>query len=57
MSLGTVLVVDDEGAVRQGVAEVLTSRGYEVLLVASGPEALVTLEQAVRLQVSGARDH
>jgi CheY-like chemotaxis protein len=44
LSLETVLVVDDESAVRQAVDEVLTSRGYEVLLAASGPEALATLE-------------
>lgn len=43
MSSGRVLVVDDEPEVRQVLHEFLASRGYEVFLAASGPEALDNL--------------
>lgn len=35
-----VLVVEDEASIRQGLADVLTFRGYRVEAVDSGPEAL-----------------
>jgi PAS domain S-box-containing protein len=37
---GTVLVVDDEAAIRDVAHRVLTSAGYQVMTAASGPEAL-----------------
>jgi len=40
----TILVVDDERAYRQAVADVLHSRGYTVLLAGSAAEALKLLE-------------
>jgi CheY-like chemotaxis protein len=40
MSLGKVLVVDDELEVRQLLQEFLSGRGYDVLLAATGMEAL-----------------
>jgi CheY-like chemotaxis protein len=43
MSLGTVLVVDDESEVRQVLEEFLTGRGYDVLLAESGTAALAAL--------------
>ena len=44
MSLGKVLVVDDEREVRDLLEEFLSSRGYEVLLAATGTEALAVLD-------------
>jgi two-component system, response regulator, stage 0 sporulation protein F len=40
MSLGKVLVVDDEPEVRELLQEFLSDRGYDVLVAASGREAL-----------------
>jgi PAS domain S-box-containing protein len=40
---GTVLVVDDEPAIRDVVHRVLTSAGYRVVTAADGPEALSLL--------------
>jgi DNA-binding response OmpR family regulator len=40
MSLGKVLVVDDEPEVRQLLGDFLSGRGYEVLVAATGGEAL-----------------
>jgi two-component system response regulator (stage 0 sporulation protein F) len=44
MSLGKVLVVDDELEVRQLLQEFLSGRGYEALLAGSGMEALDAVE-------------
>jgi len=44
MSLGKVLIVDDEAEVRQVLEEFLRSRGYEAVLAQSGPEALGVLD-------------
>ncbi len=44
MSLGRVLVVDDEPEVRQLLGEFLSGRGYDVLLAASGMQALDALD-------------
>jgi DNA-binding response OmpR family regulator len=41
----TILVVDDEASVRDVVKRYLEREGYQVLLAASGPEALLTLER------------
>lgn len=50
---GTVLLVEDEEAVRAFAARALTSRGYTVLQAASGVEALAQIEgQKVDLVVS-----
>ena len=43
MSLGKVLIVDDEPEVRQVLQEFLSGRGYDVLVAESGPEALSML--------------
>jgi len=46
--LQTVLVVDDEVAIRETLAEILGYEGYRVVTAASGPDALARLEdQAV----------
>jgi PAS domain S-box-containing protein len=42
---GTVLVVEDQDAVRQYLRVVLESAGYRVLQAANGPEALAVAEQ------------
>jgi CheY-like chemotaxis protein len=44
MSLGRVLVVDDEPEVRQVLQEFLAGRGYDVLVANSGAEALAAVE-------------
>lgn len=44
MSLGKLLVVDDEPEVRQLLQEFLSGRGYDVMLAGSGQEALATLK-------------
>lgn len=43
MSLGKVLIVDDEPEVRQVLQEFLSGRGYDVLVAGSGLEALSML--------------
>ncbi len=40
-----ILVVDDEGEVRQLVAEFLESRGYRALTAATGAEAIAAVER------------
>jgi signal transduction histidine kinase/CheY-like chemotaxis protein len=42
---GMVLVIDDESSVRAAMAALLGSRGYRVLAVASGDEAMATLSE------------
>ena len=42
----TVLVVDDEEAVRQAVTSILDSAGYLVLVASNGPEAIEMFEEA-----------
>src|SRR5690348_16641885 len=42
----SVLVVDDEEAIRKMLAGFLRSRGYEVEVAADGPAALARLDQA-----------
>ena len=44
MSRGTVLIVDDEPQVREVLQEFLTERGYAVVAVGSGDEALAAVE-------------
>ena len=44
MSLAKVMVVDDEPEVRQLLGEFLSGRGYEVLLAATGKEALDAID-------------
>ena len=44
MSLGRVLVVDDEPEVRQLLQEFLSGRGYEVLVAGDGMAALDALD-------------
>ncbi len=41
----TILVVEDEGAVRDYVAEVLTAHGYQTIVAESGPQALERFAQ------------
>ena len=41
----TILVVEDETAVREFVVEVLSSHGYQTLVAASGPQALERWDQ------------
>ena len=43
MSLGKVLIVDDEPEVRQVLQEFLSVRGYDVLVAESGSAALAVL--------------
>ena len=43
MSKRRILVVDDEQMSREGVAEVLTDEGYEVMEAADGQEAVTAL--------------
>ena len=43
MSLGKVLIVDDEPEVRQVLQEFLSGRGYDVLVAESVSAALVAL--------------
>ena len=43
MSLGKVLIVDDEPEVRQVLQEFLAGRGYDVLVAESGSAALAAL--------------
>ena len=53
-----VLVVDDEAALRRGLARALTRVGFSVLEAASGPEALVVMRrhgQAVRALITDVR--
>ena len=45
MSLGKVLVVDDEPDVRQLLYDFLSDKGYDVVLAAGGFEAIDVLEQ------------
>src|SRR5262245_3098373 len=44
MSLGRVLVVDDEPEVRHLLRDFLCSRGYDVILAGNGSEALTVVE-------------
>jgi two-component system cell cycle sensor histidine kinase/response regulator CckA len=56
-SRGTILVVDDEGAVREFIRTVLRQQGYRVVLASDGREALTICDrkdgdiQAVMLDV------
>jgi DNA-binding NtrC family response regulator len=45
MSEGTLLVADDEAAIREALSEVLREEGYEVVEAVDGPEAIATLQQ------------
>ena len=45
MSLGKVLIVDDEPDVRQLLYDFLTGKDYEVVLAAGGPEAIDMVER------------
>nr|WP_281273168.1 ATP-binding protein [Desulfosoma caldarium] len=49
--LGTILVVEDEEALRAMVQEVLTENGYHVLTASHGAEALEVLEQASKVDL------
>jgi two-component system response regulator (stage 0 sporulation protein F) len=44
MSLGRILVVDDDSEVRQLLRDFLSDRGYDVVVAESGLEALSTLD-------------
>ncbi len=44
MSLGKVLIVDDEAEVRRLLQEFLSLRGYDVVLAGSGMEALEAVD-------------
>jgi DNA-binding NtrC family response regulator len=44
MKTATILVVDDDRALREGTAEALRAAGYEVLEAGSGASALALLE-------------
>lgn len=53
-----VLVVDDEAALRRGLARALTRMGFRVLEAASGPDALVAMRRhghAVRVLITDVR--
>jgi CheY-like chemotaxis protein len=43
---GRILVVEDDGAIRQTVAELLEEEGYEVECAVNGADALARLERA-----------
>src|SRR2546423_4292291 len=43
VSAGRILVVDDEGAIREVVRRILTRAGYEVIAASGGEEALTLL--------------
>lgn len=43
MSLGKLLVVDDEPKVREVLRDLLSDRGYDVILADSGPTALAAV--------------
>jgi CheY-like chemotaxis protein len=45
MAAGTVLVVDDDEAIRETVNDVLTDEGYDVLLAENGEQALRLLKE------------
>jgi len=47
----TVLVVDDEAAVRMLIAEILTENHYNVLEAGDGPSALKILESGARINL------
>jgi signal transduction histidine kinase len=47
----TVLIIDDEPAIRMVIAEVLTDNGYRVLEAADGPSGLRTLQAAGRIDL------
>jgi DNA-binding response OmpR family regulator len=44
MSLGRILVVDDDSEVRQLLRDFLSDRGYDVVVAENGLEALSTLD-------------
>src|SRR6476646_4770742 len=43
-AMASVLIVDDDAALRDGLAETLSDLGHRTIEAASGPEALVCLE-------------
>jgi CheY-like chemotaxis protein len=45
MTAGTVLVVDDDEAIRETVNDVLCDEGYDVLLAENGEQALQLLKE------------
>jgi CheY-like chemotaxis protein len=49
--VGTVLVVEDDAAVREMTTRLLQRAGYEVLAVADGTEAIAAAQQAERVDV------
>lgn len=53
MSLGYVLVIEDEELIRETVALTLTEEGYEVMTIADGKQALEILQ----LQGNGLSEH
>ena len=44
MAVATILLVDDDPGVRYALTEVLRDRGYRVIAVDSGPQALAALD-------------
>lgn len=48
---GTILLVEDEAALRNANAEFLTSIGYSVVCAGSGPEALAAAAEADRIDL------
>jgi two-component system, cell cycle sensor histidine kinase and response regulator CckA len=44
----TILLAEDEAIVRKGIAEVLESAGYQVIVAASSGEALVAFRECLR---------